>query len=399
MTAPTEAVEESFDRARAQPGVFWEVSQRADGDDAAARRSGALQDMAVAVKDSFAVQGLGRRLGLTHRQVAARDAAAVSRLRGLGAVIVGKTAMDQLAWTMTGQAPGMPAYESPAVPGHLPGGSSGGAAAAVGLGIVPLALGSDSAGSIRLPAAWCGVTGFKPTHGALPSRGCAPLAPEFDTVGLIGADVGCVVTAFAAMVGTAEESAPAGARIGIPLELLDRASLDLAVARSWQFAEDRLKRVAKAVVRVDGRFRAPGLGAVFAAALAARWSKAVERQPRELVEPSVREGLARGREVSSEELIRAQIALADERPLAGSVFDRVDLLALPTTPVGPPPTGSSAPVATVSAFTRPWSAYGWPAIAIPIPGHPGMSLQIVGPAGQDMRVLAQAKRIEAALRD
>jgi Asp-tRNA(Asn)/Glu-tRNA(Gln) amidotransferase A subunit family amidase len=384
-------------RIHEEPGIFWEVDEHAGVAPSAPGVPQQLRGTLVAVKDNFAVSGLGRRLGLVHRQVSDRDADAVSRLRELGAVIIGKTAMDQLAWTMTGLAPGMPTYDSPAVPGHLPGGSSGGAAAAVGLGLVPLALASDSAGSIRLPAAWCGVAGLKPTHGALPIGGCAPLAPEFDTVGLIGRHIDDLALAFTAMVGAVSEPRAPEPRIGIPHQLLDAQTWEPAAADAWRLAETRLTSIAGSVVGVDGRFRAPGLSSVFAAALAARWSEALERQPDELVEPSVRQGLVRGRDVTIDELESAKLALDEAKRQAVQVWDQVDLLALPTACVGPPPIGRDAPVAIVSAFTRPWSAYGWPAIALPIPGHPGMSLQLVGPAGEDIRLLSQARKVEAAL--
>jgi Asp-tRNA(Asn)/Glu-tRNA(Gln) amidotransferase A subunit family amidase len=391
------AAQTALSRVDEQPGIFWEVDGHAGVVPAVGAAPQPLRGTPVAVKDSFAVRGLGRRLGLVHRQVSDRDADAVSRLRELGAVIIGKTAMDQLAWTMTGLAPGMPVYESPAVPGHLPGGSSGGAAAAVGLGLVPLALATDSAGSIRLPAAWCGVAGLKPTHGALPTGGCAPLAPEFDTVGLIGRNIDDLALAFVAMVGAVSKPRAAQPRIGIPQQLLDAQTWEPAAADAWRFAETRLASVAGSVVGLDGRFRAPGLGSVFAAALAARWSEALEHQPDELVEPSVREGVVRGREVTIQELKSAKDAIDEAKRQAVQVFDQVDLLALPTACVGPPAVGASAPVAIVSALTRPWSAYGWPAIALPIPGHPGMSLQLVAPSGEDMRLLSYAGRVETGL--
>lgn len=397
LTGLQGAAQTALSRVQEEPGIFWEVDEHAGVVPAAGRAPQPLRGTPVAVKDNFAVRGLGRRLGLVDRQVSDRDADAVSRLRELGAVIIGKTAMDQLAWTMTGLAPGMPVYDSPAVPGHLPGGSSGGAAAAVGLGLVPLALASDSAGSIRLPAAWCGVAGLKPTHGALPTGGCAPLAPEFDTVGLIARHIDDLALAFTAMVGAVSESRAPEPRIGIPQQLLDAQGWEPAAADAWRFAEIRLTSIAASVVGVDGRFHAPGLSSVFAAALAARWSEALERQPDELVEPSVREGLVRGREVTIDELESAKLALDEAKRQAVQVFDQVDLLALPTACVGPPPTGADALVAIVSALTRPWSAYGWPAIALPIPGHPGMSLQLVGPPDEDISLLSHAGRVEAVL--
>jgi aspartyl-tRNA(Asn)/glutamyl-tRNA(Gln) amidotransferase subunit A len=232
----------------------------------------------------------------------------------------------------------------------------------------------------------------------MPSDGCAPLAPEFDTVGLIAQDAQSITRAFAAMTGGAVAGESGRGRIGIPLELLDKQVWEPGAAAAWLYAEERLKLAAESVVKITGAFRAPGLGAVFAAALAALWSEAIERQPRELVEPSVREGLAHGRGITSEELVGARRALVEEKLRAAEVFNQVDLLALPTASTGPPKIGSDAPVAAASALTRPWSAYGWPAISIPIPGHPGMGLQLVGRSRSDASLLSNANQIEVALR-
>ena len=128
---------------------------------------GPLGGVPVAVKDNYEVAGVPSTLGLAAplARAPSTDAEAVARLRGAGAIVIGTTAMDQLAWSMNGTAPDRPELENPAAPGRVTGGSSGGSAAAVAAGIVPVALGSDTAGSVRVPAAWCGVLGFKPTRG------------------------------------------------------------------------------------------------------------------------------------------------------------------------------------------------------------------------------------------
>ena len=334
---------------------------------------------------------------MSRRAVSDRDAACVARLRRLGALIVGKTAMDQLAWTMTGLAPGKPIYENPLLPGHLPGGSSGGSAAAVAAGIVRLGLGSDSAGSIRVPAAWCGVVGVKPTHGILSTVGVAPLANRFDTIGLIARSAAEVMEAFSAMTETPATAGQAGRpRLGVPRRVVESVVCDLEVAAMWVRAVPQLGDWASSVTELERRFDAPGIGTIFAAELAARWQDFAEQEPEELVEPSVREGIMRGSETPATKLVRAHDALDEVSRGACEVFDDVDLLALPAAPCGPPRLGQPAPVATLSAFTRAWSAYGWPALVIPVPDATEMASSLWD-AGDDDRLLRWGVELEGIL--
>src|SRR5205085_11651682 len=118
-----------------------------------------------------------------------RDAAAVRLLETAGAVAIGKTAMDPLGWSTHGQAEGFPPCRNPIDPRLSPGGSSSGSAVAVAAGIVPLGLGTDTAGSLRIPAAFCGIVALKPASDQVPAEGCLPLAPSFDTIGVLGRSV------------------------------------------------------------------------------------------------------------------------------------------------------------------------------------------------------------------
>src|SRR5436305_10806092 len=148
----------------------------------------------VAVKDLLDTAGLtttyGSALFVDH--VPAESAESVRRLEAAGYVVAGKTNLHEFAYGVSSQNPHFGTVPNPTFPGRLAGGSSGGSAAAVAAGDVELALGTDSAGSIRIPAAWCGVVGFKPSYGLVPADGCFPLAPSFDTVGPIASTVeGC----------------------------------------------------------------------------------------------------------------------------------------------------------------------------------------------------------------
>ena len=150
----------------------------------------------LAVKDCIDVEGLpttaGCQLIAEQASPAARDAAVVAAARRAGARIVGKTNLTELCWSASGVNSWSGTPVNPADPGRMPGGSSSGSAVAVAAGEADVALGTDTGGSVRIPAACCGITGLKTTWGRVPVDGVYPLAPSLDTVGLLGADVGAV---------------------------------------------------------------------------------------------------------------------------------------------------------------------------------------------------------------
>lgn len=153
---------------------------------------GPLAGVTLAVKDLFDVAGLPTGAGspewLATHPVPNESAAAVSRLLDAGAHIVGKTHTDELAWSLNGENAHYGTPQNPNAPGRIPGGSSSGSAAAVAGSLVQIALGSDTGGSVRLPASYCGIYGIRPTHGRIDLRGVVPLAPSYDTVGWFARD-------------------------------------------------------------------------------------------------------------------------------------------------------------------------------------------------------------------
>ena len=154
---------------------------------------GRLSSLTFAVKDNLDVRGARTGAGsplwlATHPSAAKKSASAVDALARAGAVFVGKTQMDELAWALQGENAHYGTPVNPAAPCRIPGGSSSGSAAAVAAGFCDLALGTDTAGSVRVPASYCGVFGFRPTHGAVSMFGCVPLAPSFDTLGWFARD-------------------------------------------------------------------------------------------------------------------------------------------------------------------------------------------------------------------
>jgi Asp-tRNA(Asn)/Glu-tRNA(Gln) amidotransferase A subunit family amidase len=403
---PRRITEAALSAADVATGVFWEVAGARARRDAEAvldrLREGAdlrmLDGVPVAVKDAFAVSGLAQHLGLRRVVVSDRDAAAVSKLRDAGAIVIGTTAMDQLAWTMTGQAPGYPRCDNPLLPGCSPGGSSGGAAAAVAQGIVPLALAVDSAGSVRVPAAWCGVVGFKPSFGAIELDGCAPLAPCLDTAGIIARHVDdCRLALTALSAPRPQPPAPTAApRVGIPAALMAGVDCDPTVLAAWESTLETLGRAGFALREADAPPPSRGIGAVFAANLAARWGDVIDAEPRDLVHPDVRAGVEYGRSLTVRDYLGACDALTAARRRAESLFAEVDLLALPTAPVLPPPLDDPAPVSAASAFTRPWSAFGYPAVTLPCAAGEGKGcgIQFIARPGDDIRLLSWASGIE-----
>src|SRR5215216_5760430 len=145
----------------------------------------------LAVKDLFDTAGLVTTYGsaIFADNLPATTAEAVRRLEAAGYANVGKANLHEFAYGITSQNPHFGTVPNPIAPGRLAGGSSGGNAAALAAGLADAALGTDSGGSIRIPASWCGIVGFKPTHGLVPMDGCFPLAPSFDHAGPMARDV------------------------------------------------------------------------------------------------------------------------------------------------------------------------------------------------------------------
>lgn len=175
-----------------------------------------LEGVRVAVKDLFDVAGMVTGAGnptLAAGPPASRDAAAVTALRAAGAQVVAKVATDELAMGMFGVNSHYGTPANPAAPDRVPGGSSSGSASAVAAGDADLGLGTDTGGSIRVPASFCGLVGLRPTHGRISLEGVRPMAPGFDTVGLLAAEVSDVADAFGALAGPVAESAPGSAAV------------------------------------------------------------------------------------------------------------------------------------------------------------------------------------------
>ena len=192
---------------------------------------GPLAGTRLAVKDLFdvagTVTGAGNPAFAAHRARAATSATAVARLVAAGSSVIGKTITDELAYSLSGTNVHYGTPRNVNAPGRVPGGSSAGSAAAVAAGLADLALATDTGGSIRVPASYCGIAGWRPTHGAVPMDGIVPLAPSFDTAGLVAADAPTLAAGARALLGSgsAPPAPPARApRLAVVEEVLADAT-------------------------------------------------------------------------------------------------------------------------------------------------------------------------------
>ncbi len=351
----------------------------------------------VAVKDLLDTAGLTTTYGsaLFAEHVPAVSAAAVQLLEAAGYSVAGKTNLHEFAYGISSQNAHYGTVPNPVAPGRLAGGSSGGSAAAIAAGDVELALGSDSAGSIRIPAAWCGVVGFKPTHGLVSVAGCFPLAPSFDVVGPLASSVGGCERLLRALAPGFEPFA---------LESLE----ELEVGVAWLDRADPLVRErVGAAASVFPRRReielplAPPNRADFMREVA-DVHRVLFPGNEELYGENVRGKIERCLRVRDEEVAAAELERAEYRARVLEAADGVDLVVTPTVLLVAPPADADELALRLPAtdHTYPFSSLGWPALALPCgAAEDGLptSVQLAAPKGEDARVLAAGRLLESLL--
>jgi aspartyl-tRNA(Asn)/glutamyl-tRNA(Gln) amidotransferase subunit A len=345
----------------------------------------------VAVKDLLDTAGVtttyGSALFVDH--VPAVSAEAVERLEAAGYAVAGKTNLHEFAYGITSQNPHYGTVPNPAAPGRLAGGSSGGSAAAIASGEVELALGTDSAGSIRIPAAWCGCVGFKPAYGLVSAEGCFPLAPSYDTVGPMASSVeGCERLLRVLAPGFE------------PAELESLEELEVGVAWLDQAEPLVRERVAAAAAlfprRRDVEFPLVPTNRSDFMREVADVHRALFPGNEELYGENVRGKIERALAVTDVEAAAAERERVRYREQAAEALDGLDLLLTPTVPfVAPPADVEELELRGVAtSLTYPSSCLGWPALALPCGaaenGLPA-SVQLTAPAGTDAQVLAAGR--------
>jgi aspartyl-tRNA(Asn)/glutamyl-tRNA(Gln) amidotransferase subunit A len=386
-----------------------EQARRADCEIRSGAIRGPLHGIPISVKDVIDVEGVPTTAASLVRtgHIAKADAPAVARLRRAGAIIVGKCNLHEFAFGTTSDESAFGPVRNPADLRRSAGGSSGGSAAAVAAGLSCLSIGTDTGGSIRIPAAACGVVGLKPSLGEIPSEGIVPLARSLDHVGPLARRVTDAWLAYEAMRGRTPAIpavvAAAGLRLGVPRSyFLDL--LDLEVAARFNEALARLRRAGAAVAEVDvphGRDAASIYLHVSLPEAAAYHARTLDRAP-DQYSPGVRLRLELGRYVLAEDYVRAQ---RGRLVLAAEIDDALrgrDALILPTLPIPAPPIGASTvsidgiehPIrAVMLRLTQLFDLTGHPAISLPAgttdSGLP-CGVQLVGRCGDTPALLRAA---------
>jgi amidase len=354
----------------------------------------------LAVKDLIDLDGLpttaGSRAVADRAVPATADAACMAGARAAGAAIVGKTNLNELAYGASGLNEHFGTPVNPLDPALLPGGSSSGSAVAVANGDADVAYGSDTGGSIRVPAAYCGVAGLKTTHGRVSLAGVWALSPSLDTVGPMAADVAGLVTGMALL----EPGFQAGTRPAVSLGRLrpDAVTVDPLIDAA---IDEALARSEIKVTEVELSGWRDALSATYAImdieVIAADGWLMADPATRAQLGEGVRERLTDAAEVTSEQAAYAREFQRGWKATFDRLFGVVELLVMPSVPVFPPPVadGGKGPHTRCCA---PVNLAGLPALALPIPAAHRLpaSMQLIGPPGSEELLLATGAIIEAA---
>jgi 1-carboxybiuret hydrolase len=377
------------DRARAR-------ARAVDAAIAAGQKVGPLAGVPFAVKNLFDVKGLATRAGSKiNRDLApsSRDATLIERLEAQGAVLVGALNMGEYAYDFTGENIHDGPSRNPHDPTRMSGGSSGGSGSAVGGGLVPIALGSDTNGSIRVPSSFCGIFGLKPTYGRLSRERSFPFVASLDHLGPFARSTGDLALAYDAMQGPDADDAACTMRPVEPVTPLlaqDISGLRVAIAGGYfqnnvfPEAVEAVARVAKALnatrtVEIPEAARARAAAYVISTTEGASLHlDRLRKRPNDF-DPAVRDRLIAGAMVPAPLVDRAQKFRRWYRARVLELFKTVDVILAPATPCVAPKLGQvtftldgvELPVrANIGIHTQPISFIGLPVVAVPVPLEP-----------------------------
>jgi aspartyl-tRNA(Asn)/glutamyl-tRNA(Gln) amidotransferase subunit A len=329
---------------------------------------------------------------------ARRDARVIRRLRARGCVMIGKTNLHEWAFGVTSQNPHYGGVRNPRAPDRIPGGSSGGSAAAVAAGLCDWAIGSDTGGSIRIPASFCGVVGFKPTVGSVDMEGVLPLSRTLDTLGPLAPDVATAVTALEMMTGWTG--------------LLDRrrplSALRVGAVRGWEEGLDSEVGAAYArataglpTVELPDRRRMGAAGLTILLAESAAFHRDWLEQHPDRYGDDVRRLLEQGLEITQRDYSLALLEQSGVRVETQAAMDGWDAVLAPTTKVLPPRPDEEYERSDLTGFTRPFNTTGQPVVTLPAPVPDGaipVGISVVGRFGDDAGVAEVAMALETAWR-
>jgi aspartyl-tRNA(Asn)/glutamyl-tRNA(Gln) amidotransferase subunit A len=390
----------TFSRARAEAAAV-------DAKRAAGAALGPLAGVPIAVKNLYDVRGLTTRAGskiLRDNPPAAADAPVLGKLAGAGAVLLGALNMDEFAFGFMTENAHDGATHNPHDESRVAGGSSGGSAAAIAAGFAALTLGSDTNGSVRVPAAFCGIFGLKPTYGRLDRTGLYPFVDSFDHAGLFARSTGDLVAAYDVM-----QDADSPAQSAMPARI--------ATLGGWftRGAAPEILAALTAAARGLGAtatVELPGAEAARAAAFCISAFEGGQLHKKSLqtrsqdFDPATLPRLQAGALLPAEWVYQAQRLRTAFRAEAAALFRDYDLLIAPTAPCVAPLIGQKTMVMDgveipvrpfLGVYTQPLSFIGLPVAAVPIAG-PGLpcGVQLIAAPGRERTALAAAAALEAA---
>ena len=382
---------------------------------------GPLAGVPFAVKNLFDVAGLPTRAGSKinrERALATRDATLIERMEVAGAVLVGALNMGEYAYDFTGEN----VHDGPSRNPHdltrMSGGSSGGSGSAVGGNLVPIALGSDTNGSIRVPSSFCGIFGLKPTYGRLSRARSFPFVASFDHLGPFARNVTDLALAYDAMQGPDDDDpACAGRAAEATVATLNDGVAGLRIATAGGYfrqglfpeAREALDRVAKAL-SVTGEIEIPEAARARAAAYvittcqgASLHLDRLRERPQDF-DPAVRDRLLAGAMIPGALVDRAQKFRRWYRARVLELYETVDIIIAPATPCAAPKLGQQTfvldgvelPVRpNIGIYTQPISFIGLPVVAVPVPLEPmPIGVQIIAPPWREDLALRVARTLE-----
>ena len=366
---------------------------------------GPLSGLTFAAKDIFDVSGHVTGCGnpdwrATHGP-ATETAWAITALVEAGATMVGKTITDELTRGILGENIHYGTPTNPRAPGRVPGGSSSGSAAAVAGGLVDFAIGSDTGGSVRVPASFCGLFGLRPTHGRIPVHGMLPQAPSYDTVGWFANDIDLFGRVGSVLLGSEVQG--------------DMPSCLVIAKDAFAVADPNVAEVLRPLAEQIGGIVGSTSTVTLAPDSLAEWSRRHRvLQGREAWEtmrdwidrfnprfgPEVARGYANGQRISDSELGEARSAREAIVQGVDALLDTGAVICIPTAPGPAPPRGQGGPLRDrISLLTCVASTTGVPQLTLPLANADGMpvGLSLIGPQGADEALIAFAREIVAHL--
>jgi aspartyl-tRNA(Asn)/glutamyl-tRNA(Gln) amidotransferase subunit A len=395
------------------------MAREADAELAAGRDRGPLHGVPISIKDIVDVRGVATTAASRVRDghVAAADAPAITYLRHAGAIVIGKTNLHEFAFGTTNEDSAFGPARNPHDPSRSPGGSSGGSAASVASGMALASLGTDTGGSIRIPAAVCGIVGLKPTYGEVSVDGVVPLSRTLDHVGPLAQNVTDAWYLFHALLGRpAARPLSAAPLTSLRLGVLRRhfcEVLDEGVRASFEQALQGLRRAGARLEEVEIKHAdsiAPVYLHIVLGDAAAFHAATLDSMPDRYTTP-VRLRLEMGRHILAEDYVRALNGRDTLRRETDAALLGYDALVLPSVPIPAPPIGAThVRIGTVDEpvrnlmlrLTQLFDLTGHPAISLPIAPTPAglpCAIQLAGARGHTDSLLNVALAVEHAVKN